>query len=80
MLNFFFFFSLTGSSTAFTVCSKKHWSQPCTFNLTNKPSAYDPVEPTLSAATGKCQFFDILLILSPVIKEYIFAYNLIFHS
>ncbi len=53
---------LTGSSTAFTVRSKKHWSQPCTFNLTNKPSAYDPVEPTLSAATGKCQTFDILLI------------------
>lgn len=47
------FHSLIGSSTALTICSKKHWSQPCTFNLTNKPSAYDPVEPTLSSATGK---------------------------
>lgn len=43
----------TGSSTALTVCSKKHWSESCTFNLTNKSSTYDPPESTLPFATGE---------------------------
>lgn len=48
-----FFLFASGPSTALAVCSKKHWSEPCTFNFTNKPSTNDPVVPTSATANGE---------------------------
>lgn len=48
-----FFLIASGPSTALAVCSKKHWSEPCTFNFTNKPSTNDPVVPTSATANGE---------------------------
>lgn len=43
----------SGSSTALAVCSKKHWPESCTFNLTDKSSADDPALPAPATADGE---------------------------
>lgn len=45
--------SCPGSSTALAVCSKKHWPESCTFNLTDKSSTDDLALPTPTTADGE---------------------------